>query len=405
MKFRCVSELPPALRALLTVSSLLLALFVSWPPSDLLAQSSSETLDPRVQKLYNDVKAAEATGDLAQAAAKYESMLQLAPRLGAAYNNLGSIYLRQREFRKAADVLEKGLRVDPKMPSASALLGIALYELGEYGEARPRLEAALRANPKDDNAELMLANDLIKLGELEPAAGHLQQLARRQPKNQEVWYLLGKVYMQLSEQTLGKLNEIDPDSVLVHEISGEIMESMHNYDGALIEYKKAVEMAPERAGTHFRLGNAYWQLSMWDAATQQFQAELANDPRNCEAQWKIGNIRLEQHMEPETALAEVEKALAMCPNLASAHVDRARALLKLNRNEEAAKDLQIAEQADPSEPSTHFLLAQAYRALGRAKEAQAEMQLFSKLEESARAKIAERAKRLLEEKSSAPPER
>ena len=95
----------------------------------------------------------------------------------------------------------------------------------------------------------------------------------------------------------------------------------------------------------------------------------------------------------------------MCPNLASAHVDRARALLKLNRNEEAAKDLQIAEQADPSEPSTHFLLAQAYRALGRAKEAQAEMQLFSKLEESARAKTAERAKRLLEEKSSAPPER
>ena len=405
MKFRCVSELPSALRALLTVLSLLLALSVSWLPPDLLAQSSSETFDPRVQKLYNDAKAAEAAGDLAQAAAKYESMLQLAPRLGAAYNNLGSIYLRQREFRKAADVLEKGLKVDPKMPSASALLGIALYELGEYGEAHPRLEAALRANPKDDNAELMLANDLIKLGELEPAAGHLQQLARRQPKNQEVWYLLGKVYMQLSEQTLGKLNEIDPDSVLVHEISGEIMESMHNYDGALIEYKKAVEMAPERAGTHFRLGNAYWQLSMWDAATQQFQAELANDPRNCEAQWKIGNIRLEQHMEPETALAEVEKALAMCPNLASAHVDRARALLKLNRNEEAAKDLQIAEQADPSEPSTHFLLAQAYRALGRAKEAQAEMQLFSKLEESARAKTAERAKRLLEEKSSAPPER
>jgi len=159
MKFRCVSELPSALRALLTVSSLLLALFVSWPPSDLLAQSSSETLDPRVQKLYNDAKAAEAAGDLAQAAAKYESMLQLAPRLGAAYNNLGSIYLRQREFRKAADVLEKGLKVDPKMPSASALLGIALYELGEYGEAHPRLEAALRANPKDDNAELMLAND------------------------------------------------------------------------------------------------------------------------------------------------------------------------------------------------------------------------------------------------------
>jgi hypothetical protein len=29
----------------------------------------------------------------------------------------------------------------------------------------------------------------------------------------------------------------------VHEVSGEIMESMNNRDGAIIEYKKAVEMA------------------------------------------------------------------------------------------------------------------------------------------------------------------
>jgi predicted Zn-dependent protease len=141
---------------------------------------------------------------------------------------------------------------------------------------------------------------------------------------------------------------------------------------------------------------------MWDAATEQFRAELANDPANCLAQWKIGNIILEQHGDSGQALTEVQKALDACPNLMAARVDRARALIKLERHADAVKDLEAAEKSDPAEASTHFLLAQAYRAVGRTQEAQAEMKVFSKLEESARAKTAERAKELLQEKSKQP---
>ena len=362
------------------------------------AQSTAVENDPRVSRLYNEAKEEQARGDLAGAAASYEALLQIAPRLAPAYNNLGSLYVRQREYRKAANVLEKGLRVDPKMSSASALLGIALYELGDYAAAKRNLESALRADPKDTNAELLLANALIKLGEFQSAADHLRRLSERLPENQEIWYLLGKVHMKLSEEALSKLTNLDPNSVWVHEISGEVMESMKNYDGALLEYKKAVEVAPQQAGTHYHLGNAYWSLNMWDAATEQFRAELANDPSNCMAQWKIGNIILEEHGDSAGALAEIQKALDACPDLMSARVDRARALIKLERHSEAVNDLEAAVKADPAESLTHFLLAQAYRALGRTQEAQAEMNVFSKLEESSRAKTAERATELLQEK-------
>ncbi|MGB2620804.1 MAG: tetratricopeptide repeat protein [Candidatus Acidiferrum sp.] len=357
-----------------------------------------------MQKIYGEAKAAEERGDLAAAVASYESLLQIAPHLGAAYNNLGALYLRRKEYKKAANILERGLEIDPKMSSASALLGISLYEMGEYAGARHALEAALRVHPKDDNAELFLANDLIKLSDWDSAAIHLRQLAQRQPRNQEIWYLLGKVHMKLSEQSLAKLNEIDPNSVWVHEISGEIMEGMKNFDGALIEYKKAVEMAPQQPGFHYALANAYWSLQSWDAATRQFQDELAIDPSNCMAQWKLGNIILEQHEVAAVALADVEKALAICPNLVQARVDRARALLQLDRNEEAMKDLLAADQTNPEESSIHFLLAQAYRALGRTKESQMEMGIFSKLEESNRAAVAERAKQVIQNKENAPPQ-
>lgn len=374
------------------------------PPLVVQAQSEPSATDPQVQKIYGEAKAAEAQGDLATATASYESLLQIAPHLGPAYNNLGALYFRQKEYKKAAAVLEKGLKIDPKMPTASALLGISLYEMGEYAGARHPLEMALRANPKDDNAELFLANDLIKLNDWDSAAGHLRQLAQRQPNNQEIWYLLGKVHMKLSEQALSKLNEIDPNSVWVHEISGEVMEGMKNFDGALIEYKKAVELAPQQPGFHYALANAYWSLQSWDAATQQFREELAIDPSNCMAQWKLGNIVLEQHEDAAVALTDVEKAIAICPNLVQARVDRARALLKLERNEEAMKDLLAAEQTNPEEPSIHFLLAQAYRALGRTKEAQKEMGIFSKLEEDNRAAVAERAKQVIQNKDNGTPQ-
>ncbi len=351
-------------------------------------------------RLYDEAKAAEASGDSGGVIAKYQAILRIAPKLGSAYNNLGLLYFKQRDYENAVSVLEQGLKVNPAMASASALLGISLSELGRYAEARPHLEEALRRNPKDNDAEKFLANDLIKLGDLESAAARLKQIAHRQPQDQEVWYLLGEVYMQLSQQALTKMNAINPDSELVHEMSGEIMESMKNYDGALFEYKKAADMAPQKPGIHYKLGNVYWTIAQWDAATKEFQAELANDPRNCKAQALIADILVDQRMNFEQGLAEVDKALAICPNLIQARVDRGRALLKLNRNEEAVKDLQAATQASPDDPGAHFFLAQAYRGLGRTGEAQAEMQIYSKLEESSRAATAARARELIQNKEA-----
>ena len=366
------------------------------------AQKSSSVNDPQVQELYAEAKSAQAQGDLSGASAKYEKLLQIAPNLGAAYNNLGALYVQQREYKKAAAVLEKGLKLNPKMASASTLLGISLYEMGDYANARRNLEAGMRGNPKDDDAELFLSNDLIKLDEFDAAAAHLRQLSQRQPQNQEIWYLLGKVHMKLSERALSKLNAIDPDSAYTHQISGEVMESMKNFDGAILEYKKTVDLAPQQPGTHYSLGNAYWSIQMWEPAAEQFHAELANDPTNCNAQWKLGNIVLEQHQDPSEALAQIEKALSICPGLAQARLDRGRTLMRLERNEDAIPDLQAAEKSDPSDANTHFLLAQALRATGKTREAQAEMQIFSKLEEAARAKTADRARQLLQEKEKFP---
>jgi tetratricopeptide (TPR) repeat protein len=354
------------------------------------AQGNDE-VTPAVQQLYAEAKAAQQRDDAATAIQKYQQMIKLAPHLAAAYNNLGMLYFNQHEYAQTVEVLHHGLQLNPEMPSAYAMLGMSYFQLGETAKAETALRTALRANPDDDQVEMTLCRILILTQKLDDAATHLNHFLSRNPKDQEAWYLLGKTYLQLSEESLKKINEIDPDSVVAHEIAGEIDASMHNYDLALVEYKKAVDKAPNQPGTHMHMADAYWNIGKWQSAETEFKAELQNDPYNCLAHWKLANSMLEANDPAEDALAQLNQSIERCPNLMQARADRGRALIRLNRQEEALPDLLMAEKDSPSEPTIHFLLANVYRAQGKGADAQQEMKTYSRLQKEASEALAKQA--------------
>ena len=364
-------------------------------------QDWSGEVTPQVQQLYAEAKAAQQRGDTQGSIAKYQTMLKLAPHLAPAYNNLGMLYFNDRAYAQAADTLRAGLALDPGMTTAQALLGLSDAKLGRNEDAKKELEAALAANPADDRVEFALAHLLIAAGNAEEGTQRLRSYLARNPKDQQAWYLLGKTYLQLSEQSLAQINAIDPNSVTAHEIAGEIDESMHNYDGALAEYNKAIQLAPDQPGTHYHLGNAFWLEGKWESAQKEFQAELRNDPANCTTQWKLGNSLLAENGAPADALTLLDRAVAACPNLMQARVDRANALIKLDQPAKALDDLLVAERDSPREPSIHFLLAKAYKALGRATEAKTEIETFGQLQREASAATAAQAKDVMRVKDSA----
>jgi len=355
------------------------------------AQAGDTEVTPEVQRLYAEAHQASQSGDEPTAIERYRSIIKLAPHLAAAYNNLGGLYFDQHDYAHAAEVLKRGLELNPNMPTAAAILGMSYVQLGENEKAEPLLRKALRANPKDNKVEMMLTRMLVNQKKLDEAARHLNDYLARNPKDQEAWYLLGKTYLQLSENSLKKINEIDPDSIVAHEIAGEIDESMHNYDLALVEYKKAVDMAPEKPGTHMHMGDAYWYIGKWQSAQGEFRAELKNDPYNCMAHWKLANAILEANDSSDEALKEANASIERCPGLMQARVDRARALVRLGKQPEALPDLLMAEKDSPGEPSIHFLLANVYRSQGNSAEAQKEMQIYGKLQREASAAVAGQA--------------
>jgi len=370
---------------------LLAVTFLVFSRAGALAPQEDSEVTPAVQRLYAEAGAATQNGDSAVAIEKYRSIIKLAPHLAAAYNNLGALYFNEHDFAHAAEVLKRGLEVNPNMPTAAAMLGMSYVQLGEDEKAEPLLRKALRTNPTDDQIEMMLARMLINEKKLEEAALHLNNFLTRNSKDQEGWYLLGKTYLQMSENALKRINEIDANSMVAHEIAGEIDESMHNYDLALVEYKKAIDMAPKRPGTHMHMGDAYWYIGKWQSAQTEFRAELENDPNNCMARWKLANSTLEANDSSEEALSELNAALDRCPTLMQARVDRARALVRLGRQPDALPDLLMAEKDSPREPTIHFLLANVYRSQGKSIEAQEEMRTYGKLQREASAAVAQQA--------------
>jgi len=362
-----------------------------YPNAEALSQQANDEVTPAVQQLYDQANAASQNGHDAAAVEKYRSIIKLAPHLAAAYNNLGMLYFNQHDYAQAEQVLKRGLELNPDMPTAVAVLGMSYVQLGADDKAEPLLRKALRANPKNDQVEMMLARVLINAKKLDEAALNLNDFLTRNPKDQEAWYLLGKSYLQMSENALKKINEIDPDSVVAHEIAGEIDESMHNYDLALVEYQKAVDTAPRMPGTHMHMGDAYWYIGKWQSAQAEFRAELKNDQNNCMAHWKLANSILEANDSSQEALTEVGASLDLCPALLQARVDRARALVRLGRQPDALPDLLMAEKDSPREPTIHFLLASVYRAQGKGPEAQEEMRTYETLQREASAAIAGQA--------------
>lgn len=354
------------------------------------AQAADE-VTPEVEQLYAQAKAAQQKNDDSTAIAKYRAMLKLAPHLAPAYNNLGMLYFNGHDYAHAAEVLKRGLELNPNMSTAETMLGMSYFQLGEFEKAEPILQTALQAKPDDDHLEMMLIRSQIKSQKLGEATTHLNEFLARNPKDQEAWYLLGKTYLQMSEDALKKINDIDPNSVVAHEISGEIDVSMHNYDLALVEYKKAIDMAPQLPGTHMHMADAYWSIGKWKSAQTEYKAEIVNDPNNCLAHWKLANSILEGNDSNDEALSELNQAVERCPNLMQARVDRARALVRLGKQPDALPDLLMAEKDSPREPSIHFLLAAVYRSQGKSAEAQEEMKTYGALQREASAAIAAQA--------------
>lgn len=329
------------------------------------------------QDLFKEAQAAKARGDLPESEKKYLELIRRSPETASAYQNLGIVYLAEHKYSDAVQVLEKAVKLAPGEPGGWFVQGLAYYELYEPRSAVAAFRSALRLNPADKNAQLYLGKAQIQMRDYEGAAQTLGKLSKSSPSDPTIIYNLGVAHMKLMLEALDRMGAVAPQSYQVFLLLAQDAETRGDDDAAARFYKEALRANSQVAGVHYALGSIYANSGKYDEAVQEFNDELKLNAYDSLALWKLGEVT--SRADPRSACDYLERALTLNPDLPQARLAYGRALLRLEEPEKAVRQFQQVERLAPEEDSVHYHLANAYRKLGRPKEADAELVRFKEL--------------------------
>jgi tetratricopeptide (TPR) repeat protein len=117
------------------------------------------------------------------------TMLQVDNRNAAAYNRLGLLYAKEKEFRDAIECFEIAQGLDPS-PSNLHNVGMLYFEMGDYERASQALGQALELEEDVATRHIAFAKVQEKLGESGKVIEHLERAAKLAPSKQIIRVLI-----------------------------------------------------------------------------------------------------------------------------------------------------------------------------------------------------------------------
>jgi tetratricopeptide (TPR) repeat protein len=133
---------------------------------------------------------------------------------------------------------------------------------------------------------------------------------------------------------------------------------------------------------HFGLGYLLWSNQRYEEAVQEFKAELANNPKHVQALAYLGDAEIKLN-QPEAAAPLFERAIEIDPKFGLSYMDLGILYADAGRNDDALRELKVAEGLMPSDVDVHWRLGRLYRVLGNKEEAKAELEKAKSITQSA----------------------
>jgi tetratricopeptide (TPR) repeat protein len=148
--------------------------------------------------------------------------------------------------------------------------------------------------------------------------------------------------------------DIEPNNVETINNLGNILAMKGQNEAALAEYHKALAVQPGFADTHVNLGNLLMHNNLEEAITEYRKAlELA--PDKVEILNNLGKA-LGMKGEDEAAIAQYQKALEIQPGYANARFNLGNRLLKMGRLDEAATQYRKVLEIQPDDATARNML-------------------------------------------------
>lgn len=290
-------------------------------------QDAITYLQDHLKKNPDDVKAKQvlanvyfSANDIKNAKKAYLDVLKVEPS-AETYNNLGIVYLKEENARKAVESFQKAVDLDPGFARA-------YFNLGELSLISGRFEMALgffkKVETLDKNHPLVhykLGISLAKTGRLEEALKEFGEAVKRDPENLRIKSDFGMAYM-----AAGKFNEARGEfqkvlakvsrSTIAHFGMGLSLKAMGQKEKAIESFQKAYELSPEFIDPYLEAGDLLRKLGRVPEAIQAYKKtiplyenSLRQDPKNSLAHLKFAKVLIyaRQFKEAKSHLKEVLK--------------------------------------------------------------------------------------------------
>ena len=349
----------------------------------------SQTTENKQQEFAAHVKKAQEylrANDPRQAIAEFESAVTIDPDNVEIQANLGVLLYFQGKLQDAIAHLRTALDKKPELTKIQGLLGIAELHTLDFVRGRKDLEASF-PSIQDAKFKVDVGLELVGLytqeGDLTAASEIIAQLRKAAPDNAEVLYAAYRTYADLSSESMMALALSSPDSAQMHQVLAHEEIKEGNSNGAIAQFRRAIEIDPRLPGIHFELAellNTSQDPNVKKLAEQEYHAALVSNALDEKAESRLADIDAGKG-NTQQAFAEYSKAVEIQPGDADAKIGLAKTLIMMNQLDKALQVLEQALQQDPTNPAAHYRLSTLYRQQGRMDDAKREVDLYMKFKD------------------------
>jgi len=281
----------------------------------------------------------------------------------------------------------------------------------------------------DDNEAAIHSFDTqIEAGNYTDVSGLLEAYVQAHPSSWRALYQLGYVYFRLhkiqeSLTMLSKSLERNEQFASAHKILGFDLNIMGRQDLAIAELKKAIQLDPKSAESHYELGRILFEQGFYSASVEQFCATEALSPGFVKAYHNLGlayaalgdntkaiaqfkkGLELNAMADRPSAWPLIDfgtyynlqsdfmhakemlqRAIAIDGSWDQAFDELAKAYRGLGQTELAIESLNRAIAINPNKLAYHYALAALYRKTGQSAAAMQELKAYAQLKRAADSK-------------------
>ena len=361
------------------------------------------------------------SGEVARAMTYLERAASVAPGQAIAHANLGTAYFKLGKNKEAVRELRVAVASDPNNSVTQSNLGRALLADKEAAEAAKVFGAAVDLDPGNSDLRYNWAVALLDAGQTAAAADALAPVSAQESMPQ-IQALLGDIAerqgkLQEAVEHLQTAAKLDPSEANIYFLGFEFLRHW-TFDPAIKIFEYGVGKYPASQRMLMGLGIARYSMNDPALAAPIFAKLLDDDPesatyaeflgkscnlmpdmsKGCEklesfAEKHPKNVTIATyaaasilHRSNQTEdLAEagrlLDRAIALEPTLAEAHMQKGLLLQQQGQWKESIAELQTAITLKPEASKAHYRLALAYSHAGQREKAQSEIGLQQKYSE------------------------